>query len=140
VLYRGCVAEIGDVEKVIKEPKHPHMKLRHLLQKYSFFLIKLAPVQASGDAYTKLMVESIPQPDPEKRWGPNPVAFADHGSNEKNRGCKFAVACPFVIPDLCQIPPLLCIASIATVPSAVFSTGMPPKFRARKCFCRGQRQ
>ena len=105
MLYRGCVAEIGDVEKVIKEPKHPHMKLRHLLQKCSFFLIKLAAVQASGDAYTKLMVESIPQPDPEKRWGPDPVAFADHGSNEKNRGCKFTVACPFVIPDLCQIPP-----------------------------------
>lgn len=78
MLYRGCVAEIGDVEKVIKEPKHP---------------------------YTQLLVESIPQPDPEKRWGPNSVAFADHGSNEKNRGCKFTVACPFVIPDLCQIPP-----------------------------------
>jgi oligopeptide/dipeptide ABC transporter ATP-binding protein len=78
VLYRGSVAEIGDVEKVIKDPKHP---------------------------YTKLLVESIPQPDPEKRWDPNPVAFADHGSDGKNRGCKFAVACPFVIPDLCQITP-----------------------------------
>ena len=72
------MAEIGDVEKVIKEPKHP---------------------------YTQLLVESIPQPDPEKRWGPNPVAFADHDSNEKNRGCKFTVACPFVIPDLCQTTP-----------------------------------
>jgi len=81
VLYRGSVAEIGDVEKVIKEPKHP---------------------------YTQLLVESIPQPDPEKKWDPNPIAFAEHGSNEKSRGCKFAVNCPFVIPDLCRItrPPL----------------------------------
>jgi hypothetical protein len=30
------------------------MKLHHLLQKYSFFLIKLAAVQASGAAYVKL--------------------------------------------------------------------------------------
>ena len=78
VLYRGSVAEIGDVEKVIKDPKPP---------------------------YTQLLVESIPQPDPEKRWDPNPIAFADHGPNEKNRGCKFAVTCPFVIPDLCRITP-----------------------------------
>lgn len=78
VLYRGSVAEVGEVEKVIKDPKHP---------------------------YTKLLVESIPQPDPEKRWDPNPVEFADHGSNEINQGCKFAVTCPFVIPDLCQVKP-----------------------------------
>ncbi|UCF94286.1 MAG: ABC transporter ATP-binding protein [Desulfobacterales bacterium] len=78
VLYRGSVAEIGDVAKVIKEPKHP---------------------------YTQLLVESIPQPDPEKRWAPNPIAFADQGSNAKNRGCKFAGTCPFVIPDLCRITP-----------------------------------
>jgi peptide/nickel transport system ATP-binding protein len=78
VLYRGCVAEIGEVEKVIKDPKHP---------------------------YTQLLVESIPQPNPEKRWDPNPIAFADHGLNEKSRGCKYAVACPFVIADLCRITP-----------------------------------
>ncbi len=30
------------------------MKLHHLLQKCSFFLIKLAAVQASGGAYMKL--------------------------------------------------------------------------------------
>jgi oligopeptide/dipeptide ABC transporter ATP-binding protein len=78
VLYRGSVAEIGDVEKVIKDPKHP---------------------------YTQLLVESIPQPNPEKKWDPNPVAFADHGANERNRGCKFAVVCPYVIADLCRITP-----------------------------------
>ena len=40
VLYRGRVAESGDVEKVINDPQHP---------------------------YTRLLVESIPQPDPRVR-------------------------------------------------------------------------
>lgn len=78
VLYRGSVSEVGDVEKVIKKPRHP---------------------------YTRLLVESIPQPDPEKRWDPNPVAFTDHASNGQHPGCKFAVACPSVIPNLCRITP-----------------------------------
>jgi hypothetical protein len=33
-----------------------HMKLHHLLQKCSFFLIKLAAVQARGDAHMKLQM------------------------------------------------------------------------------------
>ena len=39
VLYQGRVAEVGDVELVIQNPKHP---------------------------YTQLLVSSIPLPDPEK--------------------------------------------------------------------------
>jgi peptide/nickel transport system ATP-binding protein len=42
VLYRGTVAETGDVEHVIKDPQHP---------------------------YTQLLISSIPQPDPDRRWG-----------------------------------------------------------------------
>ena len=34
--------------------ENPRMKLNHLLQKCSFFLIKLAAFQASGAAYMKL--------------------------------------------------------------------------------------
>ena len=106
VLYRGSVAEIGDVEKVIKDPKHP---------------------------YTKLLVESIPQPDPEKRWIRILLAFADHGSNEKNGGCKI---CSYL--SLCHCGPVS-----NNAPSSVsrqsqpcrplFSLpGLPPKFPARK--------
>jgi ABC-type oligopeptide transport system ATPase subunit len=42
ILYRGSVAEVGSVEKVIKHPKHP---------------------------YTRLLVSSIPLPDPDRHWG-----------------------------------------------------------------------
>jgi peptide/nickel transport system ATP-binding protein len=42
VLYRGNLVEFGDVEDVIKRPKHE---------------------------YTRLLVDSIPWPDPDRRWG-----------------------------------------------------------------------
>jgi peptide/nickel transport system ATP-binding protein len=42
VLYRGDVVEAGDPEQVVKHPEHP---------------------------YTKLLIGSIPLPDPERRWG-----------------------------------------------------------------------
>ena len=41
VLYHGSVMEAGDVEQVIRQPKHP---------------------------YTKLLVNSIPWPDPDQLW------------------------------------------------------------------------
>ena len=42
VLYRGSVMEAGDVDPVIKHPQHP---------------------------YTRLLVDSIPWPDINRRWG-----------------------------------------------------------------------
>jgi peptide/nickel transport system ATP-binding protein len=42
VLYRGEVVESGDVETVIKNPQHD---------------------------YTRLLIDSIPWPDPNRRWG-----------------------------------------------------------------------
>src|SRR4051794_34442413 len=45
VLYRGSVAEVGDVEKVVGNPMHP---------------------------YTRLLVGSVPLPDPDKQWLPEP--------------------------------------------------------------------
>jgi peptide/nickel transport system ATP-binding protein len=40
VLYRGCVAEVGDVDLVIKNPQHP---------------------------YSRLLISSIPTPDVDDR-------------------------------------------------------------------------
>lgn len=78
ILYQGSVAEAGSVEQVIKNPKHP---------------------------YTQLLVESIPQPDPKRRWDEYNVG-ATGGARETN-GCKFADRCPSVmevcwskVPDL----------------------------------------
>ena len=70
ILYRGSVAEAGGVEQVIKDPKHP---------------------------YTQLLVESIPQPDPKRRWDEYNI-----GSSAEARqtvGCKFADRCPAVMDD-----------------------------------------
>ena len=47
VLYRGSVAEVGDVDHVIKNPQHP---------------------------YTQLLVDSIPWPDLDRTWGKDQIA------------------------------------------------------------------
>src|SRR5919197_4266613 len=50
VLYRGAVAEAGDVELVVKQPRHP---------------------------YTQLLIGSIPLPDPDRPWQRDGSAPAD---------------------------------------------------------------
>ena len=42
VLYRGSVAEAGDVDLVVRQPRHP---------------------------YTQLLIKSVPEPDPNHPWG-----------------------------------------------------------------------
>ncbi len=66
VLYRGSVAEAGDVEKVVKEPAHP---------------------------YTQLLIGSIPLPDPDRPW--QPLMTRADTSEPHGSGCKFADRCPF---------------------------------------------
>ena len=81
VLYRGAVAEVGDVERVVKEPEHP---------------------------YTRLLIGSIPRPDPKHPWGikenvPDTTSTGGMGQ----QGCHFADRCPNVM-QICRekIPPL----------------------------------
>ncbi len=73
VMYRGSVVEAGAVEKVILEPKHP---------------------------YTQLLIDSIPQPNPDRKWGEEPPSarFEDF---DTMLGCKFADRCPYVM-DICN--------------------------------------
>lgn len=80
VLYRGRMAEAGDVESVIKRPQHP---------------------------YTQLLVGSIPLPDPNRRWGESVVSAAVDESQSSRDGCLFASRCPHVM-DRCkqEVPPL----------------------------------
>lgn len=84
VLYRGSVAEVGSVEKVIKDPQHP---------------------------YTQLLVRSIPLPDPDRHWGSEGdlerKKQAASGAVHGQRGCKFADRCPFVMSECHQAPPPL---------------------------------
>jgi len=84
ILYRGSVAEVGAVDKVIKEPQHP---------------------------YTRLLVSSIPLPDPDIRWGQETeienTATKATSRTDLVHGCKFSNRCPFVMAECREkAPPL----------------------------------
>ncbi len=108
VLYRGTVAEAGSVDLVVRQPRHP---------------------------YTQLLINSVPQPNPDRPWGEVQVrgdvsedagtasqvevasgllpTEAAAGATARARGghlvagCTFADRCPHVM-DICreQVPPL----------------------------------
>jgi peptide/nickel transport system ATP-binding protein len=81
VLYRGAVAEAGDVEWVVKEPEHP---------------------------YTRLLIGSIPRPDPKHPWGIKekvPEVTGNDGAGPV--GCHFADRCPHVMQMCREITPPL---------------------------------
>ena len=62
VLYRGEVMEAGDVDTVIKQPQHP---------------------------YTRLLVDSIPWPDLDRRWGETEIKAREQADGSMEQGCKF---------------------------------------------------
>jgi len=74
VMFRGQIIEMGPVEEVLTNPRHP---------------------------YTRLLRESIPDVDPAKRWD-TVVTLSDTEQDEYLRqGCKFAGRCPRVM-DICK--------------------------------------
>jgi peptide/nickel transport system ATP-binding protein len=77
VLYRGGVMEAGDVDRVIKDPHHP---------------------------YTKLLVDSIPWPNLDQRWGSEPIK-AREGFGAAG-GCPFMPRCPSAM-EICKTRPPL---------------------------------
>jgi oligopeptide/dipeptide ABC transporter ATP-binding protein len=79
VLYRGAVAEVGDVELVVKQPQHP---------------------------YTQLLVGSIPMPDPAHAWRAEDVQAGILGAGNA-RACTFAGRCPHAMPICVENPPPL---------------------------------
>jgi oligopeptide/dipeptide ABC transporter ATP-binding protein len=94
VLYRGAVSEAGDVDLVVGQPRHP---------------------------YTQLLIDSVPEPDPEHHWGTvversvngvNHTAAPATPDGQTATGhlllaCPFASRCPYVMP-MCRehMPPL----------------------------------
>lgn len=74
IMFRGEIVELGPAEKVLQEPKHP---------------------------YTRLLRESVPEPDPSRRWTAK-VVLADQEHEEYLRtGCKFAGRCPSTM-EICK--------------------------------------
>jgi peptide/nickel transport system ATP-binding protein len=81
VLYRGSVAEAGDVEQVVNQPEHP---------------------------YTRLLIGSIPMPDVDHPWQKEkPLAEGGVVPAVVGSSCHFADRCAFVMPMCRQKPPPL---------------------------------
>jgi peptide/nickel transport system ATP-binding protein len=68
VLYQGSVAECGSTTNVIEEPRHP---------------------------YVQLLVNSIPVPDPDVKWGDiMEIPSEEEMRKSSNKGCRFYPRCP----------------------------------------------
>jgi peptide/nickel transport system ATP-binding protein len=82
VLYLGRIAEVGTVERVIRDPRHP---------------------------YTRLLVSSIPVADRKRRWGEDAAGDVDSTPNAlaSRTGCAFAPRCPAVMSICHETPPAL---------------------------------
>ena len=79
VLYRGAVMEAGDVDTVIKQPQHP---------------------------YTRLLIDSIPWPDLNRRWGETEIKAKESELGDHSAGCRFFARCPFAMEKCAEPPPL----------------------------------
>lgn len=81
VLYSGSVAEAGNVEQVIRDPRHP---------------------------YTQRLIGAIPLPNPALPWrNSEHRASAVLDGLGDNLGCKYAPRCPHAMPGCVQsLPPL----------------------------------
>jgi peptide/nickel transport system ATP-binding protein len=75
IMFRGNLVEMGSVEQVLMEPKHP---------------------------YTKLLRESIPEADPKKRWNYKITLSELEHEEYLRKGCKFAGRCPQVM-EQCKV-------------------------------------
>jgi len=74
VMFRGEIVELGPVDKVLQEPKHP---------------------------YTRLLRDSVPEPDPSKRWTSRVVLGEQEHEEYLRAGCKFAGRCPTAM-EICK--------------------------------------
>jgi oligopeptide/dipeptide ABC transporter ATP-binding protein len=79
VLYRGSVAEAGSVDHVVRNPSHP---------------------------YTRLLVGSIPVPNPEQPWTAE-AAAAFPNQKIGQPSCKFANRCPAALAKCLEQAPQL---------------------------------
>jgi peptide/nickel transport system ATP-binding protein len=74
IMFRGNIVEMGTVEQVLMNPRHP---------------------------YSKLLRDSIPQADPKQRWTTEVNLLELEQEEYLRRGCKFAGRCPDVM-EICK--------------------------------------
>src|SRR5438128_3020997 len=80
VLYRGSVAEAGDVALVVKQPRHP---------------------------YTQLLLSSIPHASAARTWMAENAVASAAVHDASGAGCKFAPRCPSVVSRCREAAPPL---------------------------------
>nr|MDW8081639.1 ABC transporter ATP-binding protein [Candidatus Calescibacterium sp.] len=83
VMFRGNIVEMGRVEEVLGNPKHP---------------------------YTRLLLASIPEPDPGKRHRER-VVLLEEREEYLRVGCRFAGRCPEVMEICREKPPEAVVVS-----------------------------
>lgn len=74
VMFRGNIVEMGTVEEVLVNPRHP---------------------------YTQLLRDSIPQADPKMRWVGKVNLNETEQDEYLKQGCRFAGRCPFAM-EICR--------------------------------------
>jgi peptide/nickel transport system ATP-binding protein len=74
IMFRGNIVEMGTVEQVLINPRHP---------------------------YTQLLRESIPEADPNRRWDGRVNLNETERNEYLKKGCRFANRCPLVM-DVCK--------------------------------------
>jgi peptide/nickel transport system ATP-binding protein len=79
IMFRGHIVEMGSVEEVLMNPRHP---------------------------YTQLLRDSIPEADPRRQWQGRVNLNETEQAEYLKQGCRFAGRCPFVM-DICRenVPP-----------------------------------
>jgi peptide/nickel transport system ATP-binding protein len=80
VMFRGNIVEMGPVSSVLVDPKHP---------------------------YTQILRDSVPEPDPAKKWRGRIKLSGFEERDFLKKGCKFSGRCPRVMP-ICdeEAPPI----------------------------------
>lgn len=83
VMFRGNIVEMGKVEEVLENPRHP---------------------------YTRLLLASIPEPDPDKRLEEK-IVLLEEREEYLRAGCRFAGRCPEVMEVCTKEPPQAAVIS-----------------------------
>ncbi len=99
ILYQGTVAERGDTVTVIETPKHP---------------------------YVQLLIDSIPVPDPDVRWGGERVLTLDDEEMRTSvqSGCRFYPRCSHRMDRcLASRPPLYPVGTLHDVACFLYEEG-----------------
>lgn len=80
VMYLGKVVELGPVDRIYREPRHP---------------------------YTKALLSAMPSMDPRRRTMDAPLSGDPPNPINPPSGCRFRTRCPFAEAVCADVPPTL---------------------------------